>query len=294
MPENRSPGISACRLACSTVLTATLLALGSAFVHASWNLIIKTSKDRAIAAWGVFIAAGLIAIPLLAVVGLPGWDTVPWIALTALVHIVYIQALSSAYTHGDFGATYPVARGGGALLAALGGALLLGDALPWPAWIALMVVAAGLIGMRSSKSTAGLGWALLTAACIGTYSVIDGHGSRLATSGASYGLALAPATLVTVSIAGMIRGQHLELARAWPTERWRWMAGGAGTLGAYTMVMIAVRLAPVGYVTMLRESSVVLGALAGWLILKEGLAARRLVAAAVILTGLVLLVVTTG
>ena len=60
------------------------------------------------------------------------------------------------------------------------------------------------------------------------------------------------------------------------------------------MVMIAVRLAPVGYVTMLRESSVLLGALAGWLLLKEGMAAKRLVSAGVILTGLVLLVITTG
>ena len=40
------------------MLTATLLALGSASLHAGWNLIIKTSdQDRRIATWGVFLLA---------------------------------------------------------------------------------------------------------------------------------------------------------------------------------------------------------------------------------------------
>jgi drug/metabolite transporter (DMT)-like permease len=74
-------------------------------------------------------------------------------------------------------------------------------------------------------------------------------------------------------------------------SQWRRnVAGGLGTTVAYTMVLVAVREAPVGYVTMLRESSVVIGALIGWLVLKEGLGARRLVSSAVVLAGLVLLV----
>ena len=42
------------------------------------------------------------------------------------------------------------------------------------------------------------------------------------------------------------------------------------------MVLAAVRLAPVGYVAALRESSVVLGALAGWLFLHERMGRARL------------------
>ena len=56
------------------------------------------------------------------------------------------------------------------------------------------------------------------------------------------------------------------------------------------MVLVAVRLAPVGYVTMLRESSVVIGPLLGWLVLHEALGRRRLVPSAIVLAGLVLLV----
>ncbi len=60
------------------------------------------------------------------------------------------------------------------------------------------------------------------------------------------------------------------------------------------MVLIAVREAPVGYVTMLRESSVVIGAVLGWLVLHEALGRRRLVSSGVILLGLVGLVVAGG
>lgn len=61
------------------------------------------------------------------------------------------------------------------------------------------------------------------------------------------------------------RARAHRLRSDWP----RHLAGGAGTLVAYSMVLVAVRRAPVGYVTMLRESSVVFGALVGWLALDE-------------------------
>ena len=62
-------------------------------------------------------------------------------------------------------------------------------------------------------------------------------------------------------------------------------------VAAYVLVMIAVRRAPVGYVAVLRESSVLLAAFLGNRYLDETAVHRRTAAAAVILTGLVLLVV---
>ena len=56
------------------------------------------------------------------------------------------------------------------------------------------------------------------------------------------------------------------------------------------MVLVAVRFAPVGYVTMLRESSVVIGAFAGWLLLKERLGRHRVVSSIVMAVGMVLLI----
>ena len=111
------------------MLAATLLALGAAVLHAGWNLAVKQSGDRFIALWGQFFAAGVIcAVVLVGVGGIPaaGWA---WAAVSGLVHVPYTWFLARAYDHGDFSLVYPVARGGGALLAAIGGIVLLGDGL---------------------------------------------------------------------------------------------------------------------------------------------------------------------
>jgi uncharacterized membrane protein len=56
------------------------------------------------------------------------------------------------------------------------------------------------------------------------------------------------------------------------------------------MVLIAMQQAPVGYVTALRESSVVIVALVGTKYLGESDMKRRVVAAAIVVAGLVVLI----
>jgi drug/metabolite transporter (DMT)-like permease len=70
----------------------------------------------------------------------------------------------------------------------------------------------------------------------------------------------------------------------------RYLLAGVLVTVAYTLVLAALMLAPVGYVAMLRESSVVLGALAGWLVLKERLGRHRLVSSLGVAGGMILLI----
>ena len=58
-------------------------------------------------------------------------------------------------------------------------------------------------------------------------------------------------------------------------------------------VMVAVRHADVGYVAMLRESSVVLGAFIGWRVLQEPMGGRRLASSGVVLVAMVALIAVT-
>ena len=66
---------------------------------------------------------------------------------------------------------------------------------------------------------------------------------------------------------------------------------GAASLITYWMVLLAVRRAPVGYVTALRESSVVFATFLGWRVLREQSGLRRILCSALIVVGLVTLVV---
>ena len=80
--------------------------------------------------------------------------------------------------------------------------------------------------------------------------------------------------------------------RASVPAMWRqYVLTGTASLVTYWMIMLAVRRAPVGYVTALRESSVVFATFIGWRFLKEESGIRRIVASLVMVTGLVVLVV---
>ena len=66
---------------------------------------------------------GLVALVALGDVADVAWR---WAFTSAAIHIPYLLLLALAYRYGDFSLVYPLARGGGALVAALGGALAAG------------------------------------------------------------------------------------------------------------------------------------------------------------------------
>jgi len=274
------------------VLEATLLALGSATLHAGWNLLVKTSAERFLSAWGQFLVGGVLLLPVLIFTGLPDADTIPFLVASSLVHVVYVCALVRAYHHGDFSFAYPLARGGGALVAAIGGVAFLSDELSALSWLAIAVVVAGLVSLvRPGIGAIALGWALLTALTIGTYTTLDAAGARRTDSGFAYGILLVVGAGIAITILGLALGRGGDFVRYLRSpQRMRVVAGGVAAVVAYSMVLAAVRLAPVGYVASLRESSVVLGAAAGWLFLHERLGRLRLVSAAVVTAGLILLI----
>jgi drug/metabolite transporter (DMT)-like permease len=273
------------------VLAATLLALGSAALHAGWNLLVKTSDRRLLAAWGQFLVGGLLFLPVLFVIGLPDAKALPFLLGSSFVHVLYVLALVRAYDHGDFSFAYPVARGSGALLAAAGGVLFLGDVLSGLAWLAIAIVVGGLASLVGPPVTrVAMLWAALTAVTIGIYTTLDAAGARRST-GFAYGITLVLGAGIALSVLLVVNGHGAAIVPAVRAEWLRYLVGGVCATLAYSMVLAGVRLAPVGYVAALRESSVVLGAGAGWLLLHERMGRARLVSASVVAVGLVLLIV---
>jgi drug/metabolite transporter (DMT)-like permease len=269
---------------------ATLLALASAVLHAAWNLVAKRSADPFLALWGqFFVAAGIGVVVLAATGGVPaaGWG---WAAASGAVHLPYLVALAHAYERGDFSVAYPLARGGGALLAGIGGIVLLGDQLNGWSVAAIVTVAAGMGLLSAGSGWDDVGWALFVAVTIGAYTLIDSHAAREVDSN-TYVFAAFVAGGVAVTGYGLATGRRASMAAAWRAHGRQFAMTGAMSVVTYAFVLAAVRRAPVGYVAALRESSVLVAAFLGWRYLDERGARRRTVAAAVILGGLVLLVV---
>lgn len=271
------------------MLLATLYALTAALLHAGWNLIAKRSVDPFIALWGQFLLAGLGSAAVIAITrDLPA-EAWLWAGLTGVIHVPYVVGLGWAYRHGDFSLAYPVARGGGALIAALGGLVLLGDDLRPLAIAAIGIIVIGMVLLSTGAAVNQVAIALLVAAAIGSYTVVDSHAARRFDS-ATYVFAAFAMIAVGVSVAGAVLGRTRDLVQV-PPVVWRRMAlAGAMSVVTYGLVLLAVRRAPVGYVAALRESSVLLAALIGWRLLGERRGGVRTVAAMIIVVGLALLV----
>lgn len=275
------------------MLAATLLSLGAAILHAGWNLVVKQSGDRWLSLWGLFAAGGLIGLPYSIVATVTGdldlaaWS---WAVASGIVHAFYIGRLARTYEITDFSVTYPIARGGGALVAAIGGVVFLGDTLSPAAVAGIVVVVAGLVLVSGQVSWAHIWPALIVAALIGTYTVIDSQGSRT-TTGSAYAMSIFVTGGVCTSIHGLWRRRGRAMLASVPSYWRQYALTGAASLITYWMVLLAVRRAPVGYVTALRESSVVFATFFGWRLLHERSGVRRSLASLVIVAGLITLVV---
>lgn len=275
------------------MLLATLLALGAAVLHAAWNLVAKRAEgDLYLVLWAQFFVGALYALPLMVayqvVWGMP-WQGYAWAAVSGVVHLPYVWLLARAYTHGDFSVSYPVARGGGAALAAACGVLFLGDHLAPLEVAGVAVVVGGLCLLAYGATGRDLLLALAVAGTIGLYTTADAKGARI-TDSVGYVFASGVATAATNTAFALITGRRRQMATMLRANGRRASVTGLAALVTYGMVLVAVRHAPVGYVTALRESSVVLAAFAGWKLLGEGDHRRRLSAAAVVLAGLLILV----
>lgn len=272
-----------------TVLTATLLALAAAVLHAAWNLWVKQSGDRWIALWGQVTTAGIGGLVIALAVGIPdGFVWWPAVA-SGLIHLYYIVALARSYDLADFSVTYPIARGSGALLAAAGGVLFLDDNLSVLMVAGIAVAVGGIILLAGHADTAHARAAVIVGAFIACYSLVDSHGARV-NDGHVYALLIFTTTGFFTTLHGLMAGRRKEMVAAMRSSWLNFSLAGAASALTYWMVMLAVRRAPVGYVTALRESSVVIVALVGTRYLGEEGLRRRVGAACIVLAGLVILV----
>ena len=131
-------------------------------------------------------------------------------------------------------------------------------------------------------------FALFTAVTICAYSLVDGMGARLSGSANAYtaclfiGNAVVLAAYAVVRLRGKVLG---TIAPYWVTG----LAGGLLQFASYGIVVWAMTVAPIAIVAALRETSVLFGAALAVVFLKEPLRLIRIVAAVMIVSGLLMI-----
>ena len=278
----------------SLVFAAMLFA---AACHAGWNAAIKRALEPLAMTVLISVGAALVALAFLPVVGLPQPAAWPWVAASVPIHLVYFAALIESYRAGDMGQVYPIARGSAPLLTALASPLIVGEWIGPGAWLGILLLVAGvlLLSLRGGRDLGNLdrravGFALFTALAVSAYSLVDGIGARVAgpARASAYSVALfigLGPVMVLYALARRGPGIFAAMIAHWKTG----LAGGALQLGSYGIAIWAMTVAPIALVAALRETSVLFGALLAVLFLKEPLRASRVVAAVMIVFGLIVI-----
>jgi len=280
-------------------IAALALVVFSAFVHASWNFLLKKSGGGT----GLITLASLLSLALyLPVVGAAVWlqgYRFEWAHLalmfaSGMIHTVYFLLLDRAYrSGGDLSIVYPLARATGPLLTIVVAILLLGER-PGPTALAgavLIGVSALLLtgnpfSWHRSEARHAVGFALLTGFFIATYTIWDKYSVAawlIPPIVYDWGCNAARCSVLVPWAHHRVPG---DMARAWRERRGTAIAIALLSPLSYILVLTAMVFTPVSLVAPAREVSILFAALMGAHFLREGDMARRLVAAAGMVLGI--------
>jgi drug/metabolite transporter (DMT)-like permease len=274
--------------------SVTLLLLLAGVLHATWNAMAKAIEDQLVAFGLLGGSAAVVAGVALPFTGLPAGASVGYAVVSAVIHVGYNLSLMRSYRLGDFGQTYPLARGTSPLLVAVGALVFAHEGLG-PLQLAGVATVAGALvalvltgGRRSRPGTAATLAAVLTGVAIATYTVVDGLGVRHAGNSFAY-----------IALLFVLQGPVLAVAAGWcrrddPAWRsWPTVTAGLGagvlSLAAYGIVIWAQTRGPLAVVSALRETSVISGSLIAVVVFHERFGWRRVPPAVAVVAGIVLI-----
>jgi drug/metabolite transporter (DMT)-like permease len=277
---------------------ALLIVLVSAFLHATWNLLLKRANGGDALMWLIFICMVVVFAPVTLIIFLIQQPYIGGREIIAIVgngtlQMIYFILLNQSYRFGDLSLVYPLARGSGPLIVTVVAITMLGEtptplAIGGAVLIALgvLLLSANLKELRKQGALKGVIFALLTGATIASYTLWDRY--------AVHDLDLNPLLylwagavvqmLLFIPFVLRSRGQLIEEWR----KHWRSaLTVAALSHVAYALILFALTFSPVSYIAPAREISVMIGSMMGGRVLAEQQSTRRIVAAAAMLLGMI-------
>lgn len=268
---------------------AALMMIASGAIHAVVNAVLKSGDDMLARRALIDLSGGLLVLPAIFVFPAPhgAWG---WLAGSLVVHAVYFLALVRAFEVADMSASYPVMRGTAPVFAALGGVVILGDAITVWVAVGMGLVTSGILlsAIGRNLTRAALGYSLLTGLAVACYTVLDAGGVRHAPSPMSY---IAWAFFVLGAVIGAAFGAWRGRAfLAYTRNNWRGcVAAGALGVVSYGLAMLAYSVGDLPRLAPLRESSILFALIIAILFLREKADRLKIAGGTLIFVGVVML-----
>ena len=271
-----------------------LLVIFAAILHAVWNGMVKSYKDKVISVAAIVFGHVPIAILVMLLLPLPKLESVPYIILSAIIHQGYQYNLISAYKIGDLTKVYPIARGTGPIVATIISIIFLGLLITEFQIISIFLICFGIIFLgifseSSIKNNKIVIYSLSTGLFIGLYSLIDGYGARISQSPLSF---LGWSFLLNAMIFPFVlkyNGYTNIFNRVLKEAKTIFWIGGTLSYIVYGIVIWSFTKAPIPLVSALRESSIIFSILIGYFFLKEKINLVKILSILAIFTGVAFL-----
>ena len=289
-------------------LATLALVLGSALVHATWNLWAKqigsSAKSGTLMWLLVVISAAAYAPFALALLARSGWrpdaTALGFVAASGLIHVGYFLLLLRGYRVGDLSLVYPVARGTGPLLAATAAISLFAETPTVFSIAGLLLIVTGILVLTwrpdaasHAKLAPGLRYGLATGAFIAVYTLWDGWAVKKAGIPPLLFYWAGEVVRVVVFTPAAL-GDRAGVAALWRAQWPRVLGIALLSPLSYILILVAMRTGAVSHIAPAREIAILLGAYLGGRVLGEGDRRRRLVAAAAFAAGVIALALAKG
>jgi len=266
----------------------------AAFLHAVWNAMVKNEDNKYLAVTAIVLGHVPASIFIILLTPAPSVESIPFIILSALLHIGYEWYLLSAYRFGDLTKVYPIARGTAPILITIVSLIFLGVALSNFEILGIIIISLGILslslqGAKGIKNRSAVIYALVTGFFIMGYSITDGYGARVSNSFLSYmGWSfILNATIFPIIL--KINNKSEIITKTFKEGKKIFFIGGTLSYIVYGIVIWGFTQAPIALITALRETSIIFALLIGTFFLKEKFTLLKVIATFIIFFGVALL-----
>ena len=297
-------------------ITAIILVVVSAVIHAAWNLLSKKRHPGA----AFFLLASLTGTIMLLPAVVMSAGTLPFfvtgrvgllLLATGFFMALYYAGLAGAYRQGHMSVAYPLARSSPVIVVMVVALVLgRGDQITRQCVLGVLLVVAGCFLIPMQKFTdfrirnylnAMCGLALLAAIGTTGYSIIDDEALRLLRGTPEIGFGIVQTTLCYACCQGAVASFWLaifilcrkdgraNLRQTFREQKRDTLVTGIGIYTAYSIVLVALAFVDnVSYVVAFRQLSIPLGAALGIFALREPAHRPKLIGILIMLVGLAL------
>ena len=266
----------------------------AAFLHAVWNAMVKNEDNKYVAVTAIVLGHVPVSVLIILLTPIPSVESIPFIILSALLHIGYEWYLLSAYRFGDLTKVYPIARGTAPILITIVSLIFLGVALSNFEILGIIIISLGILslslqGAKGIKNRSAVIYALVTGFFIMGYSITDGYGARVSNSFLSYmGWSfILNATIFPIIL--KINNKSEIITKIFKEGKKIFFIGGTLSYIVYGIVIWGFTQAPIALITALRETSIIFALLIGTFFLKEKFTLLKVIATFIIFFGVALL-----